>query len=300
MTDDAGAFTEWVGRERVTHDVLLLERARKLAATLDRDPEALHEGGPLPAGWHWMYFHEPVRRSDLAQDGHEKRGDFLPPVPLPRRMWAGGRLRFERPLCLGEPVRRVSTIRSVVEKEGRTGPLAFVTVEHALHDADGVALLEEQDIVYLERPKPGAAAGRSTGSRAPEADPLPEWTETYSADEVTLFRFSALTFNGHRIHYDRPYATGVEGYPGIVVHGPLLGLLMLGAGARWADASDDRLDALERYEYRSLQPLFCGEPITFCGRSDVEASGDGRTIELWGAHADRGITIRGSVTTRSS
>jgi 3-methylfumaryl-CoA hydratase len=291
MPDDLGDFSDWVGRERLVRDVLTLERARKLAATLDADPAALSEGSALPPGWHWIYFHEAVRRAALAEDGHEKRGDFLPPVPLPRRMWAGGRLRFQRPLRIGDEVSRVSRIVSVKEKEGRTGPLAFVTVEHTLSDATGAALVEEQDIVYLGRPTGDAGTRPGAG---PRPDTPADWTSTFEADEVTLFRFSALTFNGHRIHYDRPYATDVEGYAGLVVHGPLLALVMLGTAAGWAGDGH----GVERFEYRSLQPLFCRESITFRGRRGPTAREGSRTLDLSGDHAERGVVIRGLLSVR--
>jgi 3-methylfumaryl-CoA hydratase len=292
MTGEAGGFSDWIGRERVARDVLSLERAHELAATLEVGADGLVEGSPLPPGWHWVYFHEAVPRSALADDGHEARGDFLPPVPLPRRMWAGGRLRFERPLRIGDEVRRVSTIRSIAEKEGRAGRLVFVTVEHVLSDARGPALVDEQDIVYLGR------AGKAGSARTGGDDGGARWTSTFDADEVTLFRFSALTFNGHRIHYDQPYATGVEGYPGLVVHGPLLALLLLGAGAAWAGAGGGAAHLLERYEYRSFQPLFCGEPIAFRGRPGPTATAGGRVLDLWGDHARRGVVIRALLSTR--
>lgn len=349
------SFEDWLGRERTTEDTITLERARKLAATLDLDPAALEEGAPLPYGWHWIYHRAAAPRSALAEDGHERRGDFLPPIPLDRRMWAGGRLRFARPLLIGTPVRRVSTIRSIEEKEGRSGPLAFVTVEHRLHDADGVALEEEQDLVYLDR-RPGeggsegaksskeaghgaegegrggqrAGRGGERAGRGGEHGAGPDWTESFVADEVTLFRFSALTFNGHRIHYDRAYATGVEGYPDLVVHGPLLALLLVGVGGRWAaesggeggvvgagdmagPGSSTALDPARHrstpgtpvldFTYRALQPVFCNEEIELCGRvasgTGASAAGtssrDGRTggrFELWAAHPDRGVAMR--------
>lgn len=316
------AFQDWLGRERVTEDTITLERARKLAATLDLDPGALAEGDPLPAGWHWIYHRGAVRRSGLAEDGHERRGDFLPPIRLDRRMWAGGRLHFARPLRIGASVRRVSTIRSIEEKEGRSGPLALVTVRHRLHDADGVALEEEQDLVYLERrfreegsgaeePSVGAPGGRSEAKGAADA-PEPHRSDRFRADEVTLFRFSALTFNGHRIHYDRSYATEVERYPDLVVHGPLLALLLLSAGVRWARLGEGRApgDPVElHFRYRALQPVFCNEEIELCGLvaggtgassggTGARASRTEGSFELWAAHPERGVAMRAGLAVK--
>jgi 3-methylfumaryl-CoA hydratase len=304
-------FDAWVGRQRVARDTLGLERARKLAATLDQDPAGLRAGAPLPLGWHWIFFHEAVPRSALAEDGHERRGDFLPPVPLPRRMWAGGRLDARRPLAIGADVERVSTIRSVELKEGRSGSLAFVTVEHRLSDGDGLALIEEQDIVYVEatpraeaEPSSPTLSGRAARGNRPAAPgdrsaaPLEPSAlrERFTADEVTLFRFSALTFNGHRIHYDRRFATEVEGYPGLVVHGPLLALLLTAAGERWLGAVDRPAapDERLRFEYRALRPLFCGEPVEVFGRA-IAASNGSHGVELEARHVSRGITTRGTL-----
>lgn len=322
---------DWIGRERASSDTLTLERARKLAATLDLDPGGLTAGAPLPHGWHWIYFHEPVVRSDLAEDGHERRGSFLPPLPLERRMWAGGRLRFLRALRIGERVRRVSTIRSVVEKQGRTGPLAFVTVGHRILDEEGVALEEEQDLVYLSRAGAGKAsrsgegAGKGSegagdggegageggdgdaagsdaeapGAEASLAEDPGAWTGSFSADEVTLFRFSALTFNGHRIHYDRGYATEVEGYPDVVVHGPLLAMSLLGAGARWVGGSKGTEPLIGwRFGYRARRPVFCRETVRLAGRAVSTEEGGG--MELLIRHPDRGTVMDATLTPPSS
>lgn len=290
-------FSAWVGRERVSRDTVSLDRARSLAATLDRDPDALREGDPLPAGWHWIYFHEPVPRFALADDGHERRGDFLPPVPLPRRMWAGGRVRMDRPLVIGAEVERTSTVRAVEHKEGGSGLLTFVTVEHRLVDGEGLALVEEQNVVYVGRqPDPG---GVPPTAEAP-ADAGWRSLGRFAADEVTLFRFSALTFNGHRIHYDRPFATQAEGYPGLVVHGPLLALLLLGAGidvlggAGGVPEPGIRVD----FRYRALQPLFCGEIVELWA-DPAPVGRPGQDLELRTWHAERGAVTRASLALRA-
>lgn len=294
-------YERWVGRERTQDDVLSLSAARALAATLDRDPDALAAGDPLPAGWHWIFFPPLARRSDLGPDGIEARGSFLPPIPLPRRMWAGGRLRFPGTLRLGEAVRRTSTIEAVRSKQGRSGPLAFVTVRHRVANADGVAVDEEQDLVYRAEARDrqaGPEAGRGAAARGADATATaatapgtsgadaaealggaPEWSEPLGTDEVMLFRFSALTFNGHRIHYDHPYATGVEGYPGLVVHGPLLALLLLDAAVRRHGG------VRGTFTYRAVAPVFCGEPLLIQGR--------GASLAV--VHPERGVAMRAEV-----
>lgn len=270
-------LADWVGRERVEEDLLDLFPARGMAALLDRDPEGLAEGAPLPRGWHWLYFKPLVRRSDLGEDGHERLGTFLPPVELGGRMWAGGTLAFPGELRLGERALRRSTIESVEEKRGRSGRLVFVTVRHRIETAGGPAVDEAQHVVYRE----------ATGGGAPEASPAPSspaWSETLTPDAVTLFRFSALTFNGHRIHYDHPYATEREGYPGLVVHGPLLALLLLDAAVRHGGRDP------ARFAYRAVSPLFAGEAIRVEGVEPLGLAAAGET-ELWVA-GPRGIAMR--------
>lgn len=272
-------YDAWVGRTRVREEAISPWPARAFAATLDHDFTAHEAGTPLPAGWHWLYFHDPVPASRLGPDGHEARGDFLPDVPLPRRMWAGGRLRFHGALVLGDRARRRSTVERVVPKTGRAGPLVFVTVRHEISDAHGVVVEEEQDIVYRGDPSEPGSGGLG---------PVRAWTRptgwasagSFVADEVTLFRFSALTFNGHRIHYDHPYATGVEGYPGLVVHGPLLALLLMGAATRLRQGSP------RWFEYRALAPIFHGETIELMRR--LPPSPTDEETELWAAHPHRG------------
>ena len=288
---DGAPLESWVGRERVEEDELSLSRARALSATLDRDPEGLQRGSALPAGWHWIYFNPVTMRSTLGVDGHAQRGGFLPPVPLPRRMWAGGRIRFPGILRLGETVTRTSTIRSVREKEGRTGPLVFVTVAHRIESASGVAVEEEQDLVY-RTPAPAGSPGVGVSGSGPAGPARRDWSEPYSADAVTLFRFSALTFNGHRIHYDHPYTTAVEGYAGLVVHGPLIALLLLNAGVRrWGGAAS-------AFRYRAVGPLFCDEHFELVGARSLGTAAGGEAREgaqddanLWAVHPERGVAM---------
>ncbi len=275
---------EAVGRTDVRRDELVPSKAGGMLALLDRDPGALEDGDLLPPGWHWLYFNPTAPRSDLGPDGHRERGGLIPPMPLPRRMWAGGRLSFPGTLRLGTTAERRSEVLSITEKEGRSGRLLFVTVRHTVAVEDEVAVVEEQDLVYREGGTPEG------GFRGPEPPDAPEWTEPLDTDPVTLFRFSALTFNGHRIHYDHPYATGVEGYPDLVVHGPLLALLLLDAGRRRTAVTPGR------FSYRAVSPLFCGETFHLAGRRGDEA---GESI-LWAAHPERGVAMRAELEPRSA
>ena len=211
-------------------------------------PERPPAGTPLPALWHWLYFLPLHRQSEIGPDGHAKRGGFLPPVPLPRRMWAGSQFEFHTPLRVGDALTRRRRSHDVTEKSGRTGPLVFVKVRHEIRrdDEADVALTEFHDIVYREAPKPDDVAP------PPKAAPAnATWERKWVPDDVLLFRYSALTFNGHRIHYDRRYVTEVEGYPGLIVHGPLIATLLL-------DLLRHQLpDAqVARYEFRAVRPVF--------------------------------------------
>jgi 3-methylfumaryl-CoA hydratase len=237
---------------------------------LDHDCELPNEGEPAPLGFHWTLAPLLARESELGPDGHPRRGGFLPPIPLPRRMWAGSRITFHRPLCIGERVERESVIAAIEEKRGRTSDLVFVTVRHRFTSAAGLAMQEEQDLVYRDPAPPGSSA---TGPLVDaEAEPAARWQRTVRPTETLLFRFSALTFNGHRIHYDRRYAELVEGYPGLVVHGPLIATLLLEL-----IQSHDPSVSLERFEFRALRPTF--------DTSDFRVSGargnDERHFNLW-------------------
>jgi 3-methylfumaryl-CoA hydratase len=276
-----------LGKRRVEETFLSLIQAQRLAATLDRDTASLKNGEILPAGWHWTYFTPTAGRSALGADGHAERDGFLP-APLPRRMWAGGSIRFPGTLRIGEQATRTSTIQSIEQKDGRSGPLVFVTVLHQVTNQDGLAVEEEQNLVYLPETPPGKKAGGGTRPAIPIPDGA-DWSEAYTADEITLFRFSALTFNSHRIHYDAPYATEVEGYPGLVVHGPLLALLLLDGGIRHATEDPSAGDTStawlpQHFRYRALRPLFCDEVFQLSGRQPTPG-----TMKLWAAHPERGV-----------
>jgi len=265
---DLDGLKGWVGRRASAEDLASLPPVAALSATLDRDDPPPKAGDALPPLWHWLFFLEAKPASELGHDGHPKRGGFLPPVPLPRRMWAGSRLSFRKPIPLGAAIRRDSEILKVETKEGRTGTLVFVTVRHRIVCESATAIEEEHDIVYRNAPKHGDAAPPPKSAPADAA-----WTRALSPDAVLLFRYSALTFNGHRIHYDHPYVTQVEGYPGLVVHGPLQATLMLDLLRR------QRPEArVERFSFRALSPVFADRPLSVNGRAA------GEKIALWVAN----------------
>ena len=216
------SLEHWLGREEQCDDNLDLALVARVAATFDRETPAV--GTPLPWLWHWAFFQTPALARAIGTDGHAARGTFLPPADDRHRMWAGSRLTFHAPLRVGLPARRHTRILSIEEKQGRTGALLFVTLTHEYHQQNALALREEQDIVYRAPSPP------RLGEPTPLADC--DWCDEVTPDPVLLFRYSAITFNGHRIHYDQPYVTGEEGYPGLVVHGPLLATLMMQAFTR--------------------------------------------------------------------
>jgi 3-methylfumaryl-CoA hydratase len=277
---------EWIGRSETVSDIATATPYAALSATFDRPADRPAVGTPLPALWHWLYFLPLYRQSDVGPDGHAKRGGFLPPVPLPRRMWAGSQLEFHRPLRIGDALTRVSTIADVTEKSGRTGTLVFVKVRHEItrQDEREIALTEFHDIVYREAPRaddvappPKAAPGSST------------WERKWVPDDVLLFRYSALTFNGHRIHYDRRYVTEVEGYPGLIVHGPMIATLLLDL------LRHERPDAeVARYEFRAVRPLFDINPFFVCG----EPQADGKTVKLWARNHEGAVAMEAAAVLR--
>jgi 3-methylfumaryl-CoA hydratase len=273
---------QWQGRTETLHDQVTAAPVRALSATLDRDDPPPAAGTELPPLWHWLYFLPHHRQSDIGEDGHARRGGFLPPVPLPRRMWAGGRLQWHAPLRVGDEVRRVSRIEGVSHKAGRTGDLVFVLVKHELHNAAGLALTEEHDIVYRAAPRAGDPVP------PPAKPPLDAaFSREVRPDDVLLFRYSALTFNGHRIHYDRKYVTEVEGYPGLVVHGPLIATLLVDLLRR--QLPDARVAA---FSFKAVRPTFDLHPFRVCGRP----SADGRTVELWGEDHEGWLTMQATAT----
>lgn len=252
----------WIGRTETRDERIEPMQAVKMAATLDRP--APKPGDPLPPGWHWMFFNAAEPREALGPDGHPKRGGFLPPVELPRRMWAGGRLVFHAPLRVGAHATRRSEILKVESKSGKSGDLVFVTVKHRIEAEGALALEEEHDIVYRDAPAPGTLAPK------PVAPPSgAEISRTIVPDPTLLFRYSALTFNGHRIHYDQPYATKVEFYPGLIFHGPLTATLLMALCEELGGAP------LARFSFRGVAPLFDTAPFA------IKAKREGSSINAW-------------------
>ena len=270
----------WIGKVETTTDQVTPVPIKALQATLNREEIGCTRGENLPPMWHILYFLPVCRQSDLSSNGHPHMGGFMPPIPLPRRMYAGNRILFHQPLQVGDPVTRNSSITDVSFKQGRSGPLVFLKISHEISNDMGLAVTEEQDIVYRREPGPG--------DPPPSYLPAPrdnDWQQEFTADPVLLFRFSALTFNGHRIHYDHPYTTTVEGYPGLIVHGPLLAILLLELIFRQAPGAQ----VLE-YGFRALKPVFAAQPFFLCG-----APGDDRRkINLWVRDADGHLCLQAS------
>ena len=269
-------FSEWIGRTEVVDDPVCAVQAQAVQAMLDEPGAPLVDGDALPLPWHWFYFLPRAPQAALDSDGHPQRGGFLPPIPYPRRMFAGARMQVHRPLRVGVPAVREGTIRGVVMKSGKTGALAFVTVAYRFMQ-DGVACLEEeQDIVYRE---PGAAVAAPVQAVLPPP-PQGSWSRMLQPDTRLLFRFSALTFNAHRIHYDRAYASEVEGYPGLVVHGPLTAVLLLQLVRQHTPRP------LAAFSFRGVAPLFDLGPVRLVATPGpegvaLEAQGpDGRAALL--------------------
>lgn len=275
---DLEHLRDWIGKERTVEDVVTPRLAASLAAILD-EPMDFATGAPAPTGIHWCLCPDIAPMSGLGPDGHPARGDFLPPVPYPRRMWAGGELRFSGDFQVGDTVRRTSRIDDVTVKHGRSGSLCFVQVSHRYETPRGLALGERHDIVYRQME---SAAG------APQAPATPPQKSTRQvpvmADPVLLMRYSAATFNGHRIHYDRDYCVAVEGYPGLIVHGPLQATLLLHL-ARQANGGAYP----ENFAFRGVSPLFDGQSFT------VNA-GSGTPLDLWVADANGRATMTATAT----
>ena len=272
-----GHWRGWIGRSERRSDVIAAAPLAGLAATLDRDEPEPAPGDEIPPLAHWLYFLPRARQSEIGPDGHPRRGAFLPPVPLPRRMWAGGRLAFLQPLRVGEAATGESRITAVDAKHGRSGPLVFVTVWHEIAGPNGLALTEEHDIVYRAAPQPGEAA--------PPPQPAPgdaHFMRELVPDDVLLFRYSALTFNGHRIHYDRRWCEQAEGYPGLVVHGPLIATLLLDLLRRERSGARVR-----RFRFTAVRPTFDTHAFRVAGRDDGP---DG--IALWAQDHEGALTLR--------
>jgi 3-methylfumaryl-CoA hydratase len=269
----------WVGKTQTQMDRLYSYPAVALAATLDSlGCVAPKDGDALSPLWVWLYFLSLVPMAEVGGDGHPKRGGFLPPVPLDRRMWAGGRLKFNGSLVVGDHAERRSTILKISQKDGKTGAMVFVTLRHEIHQAGKLIIEEEQDLVYLPMPK-------AFTPPAPQLVPACDWRQSIKIDPVLLFRFSALTFNGHRIHYDLPYAQDIEKYPGLVVHGPLQAIMLFEAARRHAP---DRV--VTGFHFRAIRPLFDFDAVSLCGK----ALPDG--FELFTVNGENAIGMQASMS----
>ncbi|MEM7290069.1 MAG: MaoC family dehydratase N-terminal domain-containing protein [Pseudomonadota bacterium] len=247
---------EWVGKTRSLTEIIDERQAGLLAATLDQ-PIPL-SGEPLPSCWHWAWFNDALSASQLGRDGHPKRGDFIPPVALPRRMWAGGNIEFINPVRIGSTIRKISTIKDVSEKQGNSGKLCIVSIGHQLVENEMLCIDETQNLVFREDPGPGTPATL-------EIDPpaVPDQSFEIHTDPVMMFRYSALTFNGHRIHYDVDYARDVEGYPDLVFHAPLTATTL----CRLAQEMLGEVD-IKSFHYRATAPLFCNQTVGFSGKHE--------------------------------
>jgi 3-methylfumaryl-CoA hydratase len=277
-------LTAWIGRSETLHDTITEAPIRALDATLDHPARPIANGLAIPPLWHWLYFLPMHRQSEIGADGHARRGGFLPPVPLPRRMWAGSQFEFRAPVRVGDAVTRTSTIADVTTKTGRTGPLVFVKVRHELrcNGAAEPAIVEFHDIVYRDAKKAGdpEPAPQAAETGAP-------WQRELLPDDVLLFRYSALTFNGHRIHYDRKYVTEVEGYPGLIVHGPLIATLLMDLLRREAPQAD-----VASFRFKAVRPTFDGRPMR------VNGARDGNTVRLWAQDHEGWLTMDAIATLR--
>lgn len=277
---DSSTLHQWLGREQVVVAEITAVTANLMQATLNRPP-TLQTGDELPPAWHWLYFHDPVPGGSLGKDGHPQLGGFMPPVNFgtdepPRRMWAGGKLAFYHPLRLGEQATKQSTIKAITPKEGKNGRLCFVIVEHEIQVNGQRRLLEEQTLVYREPITTGGDA-----VVAPPAPPTSDFFATYQPNPVTLFRYSALTFNSHRIHYDADFCRQQEGYPDLVVHGPLTATLLLDLFYHQFPTQP-----ITTFTYRGVSPLFNPHPFTVHGTTNGAA---------WASNATGGLAMSAQV-----
>jgi 3-methylfumaryl-CoA hydratase len=276
------SYEGWVGREEERTERILAPAAQALAATLDIE-HAPQAGDALPPGWQWLFFNPVVRRSGLGTDGHPQRGGFLPPIELPRRMWAGSRVKYLADIAVDATATKRSLIKKVENKTGKRGQLWFVTVEHTTSVGRERCIVEEQDIVYREATPPGTAAAMPAAF-----DGVAQFGREFKPDTTLLFRYSALTFNGHRIHYDEPYATSEEGYPGLVVHGPLTATLL-----QQLAVEQGKGRTLAGFDFRGVSPLFVGRAFRIEGRE-----ADDGTLSLWARGPDGELAMSATAAFR--
>jgi 3-methylfumaryl-CoA hydratase len=268
----SAGFEAWIGREEQISQRIITSTASAMAATLDWET-APREGDPLPPGWQWLYFNPAAPRNALGADGHPRRGGFLPPIELSRRMWAGSRIRYLADLPIDAQATRRSRILKIENKVGKRGALSFVTVEHTISCGATPCIAEEQDLVYRDAAPPSGAAAAAPAARF---EGVARWSRSIEPDSTLLFRYSALTFNGHRIHYDQAYARTEEGYPDLVVHGPLTATLLQQFALEHSDGR-----SLARFEFRGVTPLFVNRPFNLEGRPDGDDS-----LALWARGPD--------------
>jgi 3-methylfumaryl-CoA hydratase len=278
---DLDHLRQWIGRSDVASDIVTAQLVKGLRATLFLEIGTPKPGDAAPFTVHWCLAQPVYPMAELGPDGHPARGGFLPPVPLPRRMWAGGELEFFESLRVGDETTRTSRISDVTMKTGSTGVLCFVSVEHLITTPRGLAIRERQDIVYRDV----SPAQASAPAKPPVPPPVAKHRESHVSDPVLLFRYSALTFNGHRIHYDRDYVTKVEGYPGLIFHGPMQAALLVEFAAKLHGGT-----APKKFSYRGLQPLFEGSEFS------VNANDADGGMELWIANAAGQPTMKGTAT----
>ena len=276
---DLDHLRQWIGRSTEASDIVTAQLVKGLRATLFQDVGEPGTGDVAPFTVHWCLAQPVFPMAMLGPDGHPTRGGFLPPVPLPRRMWAGGELEFLDPLRVGDEAGRTSKISDVTMKTGSTGTLCFVSVEHVVTTPRGIAIRERHDIVYRD------IGGAPAAPKAPPPPPAAKHRETYVSDPVLLFRYSALTFNGHRIHYDRDYVTNVEGYPGLIFHGPLQAAFIVELAAKLHGGTPPA-----KLTYRGVQPLFEGSEFS------VNTNDNAGSVELWIANAEGQPTMKGTAT----
>ena len=284
MSQDLERLKDWIGKTDTVEDRATAMPVHGYAALMDRDTVP-KEGDPIGPMSHWFFFNPVAPASQIGPDGHPQRGGFMPPVPLPRRMFAGARTTYHQDLLIGEKLKRFSTITDVSVKEGRSGTLVFCTVKHDIHGESGLALEEEHDIVYRDNP-PANAGGGNSGRTKPAPDDH-AWTKEINPDPVMLFRYSAITFNGHRIHYDRTYVTEVEGYPGLIVHGPLTASFLVELALE-----NNPGKPLTGFRFQARAPLFDTAPFQVAGKPGA----DGNTAEVWSVTPEGGVGTLATAT----
>jgi 3-methylfumaryl-CoA hydratase len=286
MITNNNHFEEWLGRSELIRGSISVEQAKAIAATLNKDTASIAKGKPLPPLWHWCFLHNPEPHANLGEDGHVRRGGFLPPIQFPHRMWAGSRVEFLQPIEIGQDAERNSIIRSIQQKQGKSGNLVFVTVQHSLSQAGVTRLIEEQDIVYRESSNLAKQAKpeSDTKHRNSNVTNHGDFEKLLAFDTKLLFRYSAVTFNAHRIHYDREYAVQHENYPGLLVHGPLLATIL----------ADLLIEAragtgLKSFSFRALAPVFDLTPIRLHGKKQNTDE-----YSLWVSNSENTICMQAS------